>query len=293
MSYLFLEQIRKSWVTHPDKPEETPESTLRALYFAAIGEPVSVQKAKTLPLPDLNQEALKRLATLVEQRCSRIPLAYLTGRQSFMGIEMLAGPQALIPRSETQLLGYETLSIVRLLSSARKPVTLIDVCTGSGNIVLGVLAHEARCRAFGSDLSQTAISLACDNAEYIGVNNRVEFKTGDLFEPFDSDNFSEKADIISCNPPYISSLKVPTLYPEISRYEPRIAFDGGSFGLDILKRVINEAPKYMKPQSYLCLEVGIGQGNFVTRMLKNSNLYRKIRPVVDDTSNVRVIVACT
>jgi release factor glutamine methyltransferase len=293
MNPRFLEQIRKSWVTHPDKMEETPEDTLRSLYFAAIGAPVSVTKAKTLPLPNLNQEELKKLASLVGQRCSGIPLAHLTRRQNFMGIEMLVGPQALIPRTETQLLAYKTLSLIRLLSDAGRSTTMIDVCTGSGNIVLGILAHEGRCRAFGSDLSPAAISLARNNAKYVGVEDRVEFSTGDLFEPFSSNKFNGKADIISCNPPYISSRKVSALHPDISRHEPHMAFDGGPYGLNILRRLVNEAPDYLNPNSYLCLEVGLGQEQFVTRILRNSNRYCRIQVFFGDSSTVRVLVART
>jgi release factor glutamine methyltransferase len=289
---IFLERLRESWVSHPDKPDETPESTLRALYFTAAGSPLSVRKAMTEPLPDIDEEGLNRLTNLIEQRRAGIPLAHLTMRQQFMGTEMLAGPEALIPRVETELLGYETLSIAKSLSDAGRSVTLIDVCTGSGNVILGVIA-QCSCKAFGSDLSPEAVKLASKNAAFMGVETRVEFKVGDLFEPFYSDDFLKKVDIISCNPPYISSGKVPTLYPEISLFEPHMAFDGGSFGLNILTRLIKEAPKFLKQESYLCLEVGIGQGAFVTRMLYNSNQYRHIYGVVDEASEVRVLVACT
>jgi release factor glutamine methyltransferase len=292
MDGIFLDQLRESWIAHPDKPEETPESTLRALYFAAIGTRLSARKAMTVPLPELNQEATKKLATLVEQRRAGIPLAHITNRQQFMGIEMLAGPEALIPRIETELLGYETLSIAKSLSNAGRSVTIIDVCTGSGNIVLGVMAHESRCRAFGSDLSSGAISIARNNAAYLGLHERVEFRTGNLFEPFYSDDFLGKVDIITCNPPYISSQKVSALY-EISPHEPRLAFDGGSYGFTILARFIREAPKFLKPDSYVCLEVGLGQGAFVTRMLNNLNQYRNVRALVGDTNEVRVLVAKT
>jgi release factor glutamine methyltransferase len=293
MNSTFLETIRQCCVTQPDKPEETPESTLRALHFLAAGVNVSVTKANTLPLPELNPDESERLTSLVEQRCSGVPLAHLTRRQSFMGIEMLAGPQALIPRAETHLLAYETLSIARSMADAGRSITLIDICTGSGNIVLGVLAHEPRCRAFGSDLSPEAIDLARNNAVHLGVDKIVEFRIGDLFEPFYADGFLGAADIITCNPPYISSKKVHCLPSEISCHEPHLAFDGGPFGLDIFRRIINEAPKFLKPQSYLCLEIGCGQGEIVSRMLTNSNQYRQIDALVDENSVVRAYKAYT
>jgi release factor glutamine methyltransferase len=133
MKIELLERLNKQLTQQPDKPEETPESTLRALYYLAKGERVSAVKATSLPLPELNQDEYDNLVSLVEQRCAGIPLAYLTGRQTFMGIEMLSEPQALIPRKETELLAYESLSIVRSLLKAGEPATMIDVCTGSGN----------------------------------------------------------------------------------------------------------------------------------------------------------------
>jgi release factor glutamine methyltransferase len=291
MNIQLIEQIRNSWVSQPDKPEETPESTLRALYFLAAGIRVSAVKAASMPLPQINQDEFKELVSLVEKRCSGIPLAHLTQRQNFMGMEMLAGPQALIPREETELLAYESLSITRSIVSAGRPVTLIDICTGSGNIVLGVASHEPQCRALGSDLSAEAIDLARQNAVFTGLDKQVEFRIGDLFEPFYTDEFLGKVDIITCNPPYISTKKVPVLSPEISGHEPHMAFDGGPYGLNILRRLINEAPQFLRTGSYLCLEVGLGQGEIVKRMLENSNQYNNIRSLVDSNSAVRAFVA--
>jgi release factor glutamine methyltransferase len=286
-----LERLIYSWVVHFDKPEETPESTLRALYFAAKGEPVSVRKAIAAPLPELDQDASKKLATLVELRCLGIPLAHITKRQQFMGIEMLCGPESLIPRIETELLGYEVLSIVRSIQKADRSATIMDIGTGSGNIVLGVMAHEPKCKAYASDLSSDALELAKQNAEYLGLKKRVDFRTGNLFEPFNSEDFWGKVDVICCNPPYISSQKVTKLDPEISQYEPNMAFDGGPFGLSLLTRIIREAPKYLKTESFLCLEVGVGQGEFVARIIKNTDLYAEIRTLLNESSEVRVLVA--
>jgi release factor glutamine methyltransferase len=293
MNIVLLEKIRQSWVPQPDKPEETPESTLRALHLLATGVHVSAVKAKFVPLAELNQNEAEKLVVLVKQRCSGIPLAHLTGRQHFMGIEMLVGAQALIPRAETELLGYEALSITRSLLSTGKPVTLIDVCTGSGNVVLGIAACASGCRAFGSDVSKEAIELARENAAFIGVAEKVEFRVGDLFEPFYSGEFWRQVDIITCNPPYISSRKVSNLSDRHLDHEPHLAFDGGPYGLNILRRLIGEAPKFLKPQSYLCLEIGIGQGEIVERLLRNSNQYAVIRALVDSNSNIRAFVART
>jgi len=293
MADQYLSQLSNLCAIGADKPEETPESTLRALYFAAAGKPLSARRALTSPVPELDDKAKIVLSSLVKQRCSGIPLAHIIGRQNFMGVEMLAGPGAMIPRIETELLGFETLRISSSLQKERGTITFIDICTGSGNVVLGVDYYLKSGRAFGSDISADAIQLARRNAEFVGLGKKVDFRVGDLFEAFDSIEFWGNVDVITCNPPYISSSKVSTMDREISQYEPREAFDGGTYGLSIMSRVINEAPKYLKAYSFLCLEVGLGQGRFVTRMINNSNLYRDVRALENSTSEIRVLVAQT
>jgi len=289
----FLDKLKTFWKPHPDKPEETLESTLRALYFTAAGIPKSASKAMESPLPELDTEGIKKLSSLIEQRCAGIPLAYITGRQQFMGIEMLASPVALIPRGETEILGYQILEIARSLSIERGTLTIVDVCTGSGNLVLGLSSLIPQMKGFGSDLSPEAIEFAKKNAAYLGLQNRVEFLHSDLFESFNTKEFWGKIDIITCNPPYIPSHKVSMLDSEIVQYEPIMALDGGSFGLGILSRLIHDAPQLLKPDSFLCFEVGLGQGPLVARMLKNSKKYRQIRPFEDKAGMTRGFAACT
>jgi release factor glutamine methyltransferase len=288
-----LERLCARLKEQPDKPEETPEFTLKALYFAAAGTPLSVRKAMTTPLPELDPDAKKKLASLVERRLAGVPLAHLTKRQQFMGIEMLAGPEALIPRAETEMLGFETLAAVRSLSAERGPLTIIDVCTGSGNVILGAMAHEPMHRGYGSDISIEAIELARKNAEHLGLGEKVEFRQGDLFEPFQSEELLGKIDIVACNPTYISSKKVPTLHREISRHEPTMAFDGGPFGVTIIARLIREATQFLKSGSFLCLEIGLGQGPFVESLFHKSKGYRNVRPFSDSAGQVRGFIAET
>jgi release factor glutamine methyltransferase len=291
MYNILLNKIYTCWKSQPDKPEETPESTLKALYFLAAGSPLSASQAISVELPKLDELANKKLINLVDQRCKGVPLSYITGRQQFMGIEFLVSPGAMIPRKETEILGYEALTITRGLSAKRGDLVLLDVCSGCGNLILGVLSHQPNTRGFGSDLSFNAIQLAELNANQLGLQKRVAFRQGDLFEPFGTSEFHSKMDIIICNPPYISSKKVSLLDPEIANNEPNLAFDGGPFGLTILTNLIREAPRFLKTNSYLCFEVGLGQGVFVERMLKNSKQYQNIRSLNDENGNIRAFVA--
>jgi release factor glutamine methyltransferase len=286
-----LEQLRGNWRAQPDKPEETPETTFRALYLAAAGIPVSSRKSAGVDLPTLSPEQVKNLRELVQKRCAGTPLAHLTGRQNFMGVEMLAGPEALIPRIETEILGGEVLRLATMTADKQGTVMLLDVCTGCGNIPLAVTAHEPRSKAAGADISAEAVGLATQNARHLGLEQRVEFKCGDLFEPFNSEEFLGKFDIVSCNPPYIPSSKVSTMDPEISQHEPKLAFDGGSLGIAVVSKLIREAPKFLKPGAYLCFEVGLGQATAFGRMLTKANAYSEIRELVDGNGQVRVLVA--
>jgi len=288
-----LERLKSSWVAQPDKPEETPESTLRALCLASAGRPVSAHLATTAELPELDPSAQERLVALVEQRGAGVPLAHLTGRQHFMGLEMLAGPGALIPREETEILGRGALALATSLAEERGSLTMLDICTGSGNLPLAVAAQEPRCRAFGSDLSEQAVELARRNAGHLGLETKVEFRQGDMFGAFDSEDFLGKVDLVTCNPPYISSAKVKTMPQEISRHEPALAFDGGFMGVKILMRLINEAPRFLKPDSYLCFEVGLGQGKGMLTLLKQANAFRDVQTLLDGAGQVRALTART
>jgi release factor glutamine methyltransferase len=286
-----LDRLSLSFVVQPDKPEETPETTIRALCFSAAGTPLSVRLALGNELPVLNEEARCRLAKMVDDRLSGIPLAHITQRQHFMGVEMLAGPEALIPRVETEILGYEALAIAKSLADERASVTVLDLCTGSGNIPLGIAANEQRCRIIGADLSPEAIELAWKNARHLGLEGSVDFRQSDMFSSFESEEFYGNIDLLTCNPPYISSAKVGTMNAEISGHEPRLAFDGGALGVTILTKLIRGASRFLKPDSFLCFEVGLGQGNSLARMLGNAKVYRNIRTLSDSAGHVRAIVA--
>ena len=288
---MLLERLAASWVAKPDKPEETPETTLKALYFYAAGIPVSVQKASRETIPELDDNAQRRLKDLVEKRLSGLPLAHITGRQQFLGMELLAGPEALIPRIETEILARAALAIAKSVADERGTVTIMDVCTGSGNVALGIAANEFRSKVLGSDLSEEAVVLARRNAQHLDLGRRVEFRQSDLFTAFESEEYYRKMDLVTCNPPYIPSVKVGSMDSEISQREPRLAFDGGSLGITILTRLIREAPKYLKPDSYLCFEVGLGQGKAMEQRLKKENVYRNIQPYADSANQVRALSA--
>lgn len=275
----------------PDKPEETPDSTLRALWHAAADAPVSVQKAGALALPALDADGVERLRTLISQRVAGIPLAHLTGRQNFMGLELLAGKEALIPRKETELLGRAALDVLRAMAAGRDEVIVVDVCTGSGNLALALASHVPQALVFGADLSSEAVALAQRNARHLGLQERVEFRAGDLLAPFDEPAFHARLSLLVCNPPYISSKKVDSMPGEIIGHEPRLAFDGGPLGIRIVERLTREAPRFLAAGGFLIFEVGLGQGPALLRRLAGNKSYATLKSFADEAGEIRVILA--
>jgi release factor glutamine methyltransferase len=288
-----LKSFSSRCATLPDKPEETHRAALRALWFAAAGQSQSVQKSSEGKLPELTVEAEDRLRDLVERRVSGVPLAHLLGWQNFMGVELKAGPQALIPRRETELVGNAALKQLQKIVAARGRALVIDLCTGSGNLAIALALREPACKVVAADLCEDAVSLAWENAALHNLQDRVEFRCGDLFAPFQDGSFDAAVDLIVCNPPYLSVSKVRELAPEIGQFEPRAAFDAGSFGLTIITRLTTEAPRYLKPESWLCFEIGLGQGAFIAARLERSGAYRTVETVLDEAGQVRALVAGT
>lgn len=275
----------------PDKPQETAATTLKVLWLLAAGQALSIEMAEQAQLPELDAEAQAHLVTLMAQRLSGVPLAHLSGRQRFMGLEMLAGPEALIPRRETELLGETALEILGQLASDQAALRVLDVCTGSGNLALALAHHAPQARVFASDLSEQAVALAARNACHLGLEHRVEWRCGDLLEPFNEAAFHESVDLLVCNPPYISSRKVDTMAEEIRGFEPRLAFDGGPLGIRILERLIREAPRYLKKGGWLAFEVGQGQGAAVYKRLQANPAYVQQRSVVNAEGEIRMLLA--
>ena len=284
-----LNKISSNISILPDKPEETPSNTLKALWLKASGISASVLKSEDIPLPELSDEQVDKLSNLIDKRLEGIPVAYLTGRQSFMELEMLAGPEALIPRKETEILGYVSVEILKSLPETE--INVIDVCTGAGNIALALANSASNAKVYASDLSEEAVELARKNADFLGLSEQTEFLSGDLLEPFTNLDLYKKVSLLTCNPPYISSSKVAEMPDEISDFEPSLAFDGGAFGVNLIRRLITDAEKFLCTGGYLAFEVGLGQGAVVKKQVEKSSIYSNIKIVNDELGQPRVITA--
>jgi release factor glutamine methyltransferase len=135
------------------------------------------------------------------------------------------------------------------------------------------------------------VRLTQQNIDFFNLQVRVEVREGDFLQPFASERFFKKVDLLTCNPPYISTTKVTEMNSEISDHEPDLAFDGGPFGIKILRKLIKEAPDYLKSGGWLVFEVGLGQGEKMIQRMEKKYNYSLVRPVFDENENIRVIMA--
>lgn len=286
-----IARLRDGVAWLPDKPEETPEGSARALWLAAAGQPCSVVAAQWVAvLPALDAAGLARLDALLERRLAGEPLAHLTGRQHFCGLEMLAGRQALVPRVETVLLAQAAIAALqRRPADAGEAAIVLDACTGSGNVALAIAQHCPAARVAGADLSAEAVDLARANARWLGLDDRVRLLVGDLLAPFAALDVAGRVDLLTCNPPYISSAKVPLMAAEIAGHEPALAFDGGPLGVSVLSRLLEEAPAWLRPGGVLLVEVGLGQGPALLRRLARDPAWSKAGGHADASGAIRVL----
>ncbi len=276
-----------------DKPEENADTTLRALWHTAAGQPKSAVAAADGALPALDAGTRARLDDLVAERLRGVPLAHLTGRQSFLGLELICAPAALVPRRETELLAGEAIACARALldAGATPPLLVVDACTGSGNIALAIASAIPAARVYGADLSEEAVALARRNAAALDLADRVRFEAGDLLAPFDTGDFVGRVDLLTCNPPYISSTKVGQMADEIAAHEPRLAFDGGPLGVTILMRLLQDAPRWLRPGGWLAFEVGAGQGGPIVRRVRGNDAFDEVRELKNEAGEVRAVLA--
>ena len=276
----------------PDKPEENAEATVRALWHKAAGLAVSVERACELELPRLDEAGEVRLKALIDKRLQGTPLAHLTGRQRFMGIDFIVDARALIPRKETELLGHTVLHLIdEMVLDGKDHVWIVDLCTGSGNLACALAFHQPRVRVIGSDISIPALTCACDNSRMLGLDDRVRFVAGDLLEAFCACRCKDDLSMIVCNPPYISNGKLEKLPEEIIGHEPREAFAGGPLGVSILNRLVKDGAAFLAGGGWVCCEVGMGQGAWLAQRFERTRNFQRVETFCDRHGNIRVVAA--
>lgn len=215
---------------------------------------------------------------LIGKRSRHIPLQYLTGVQDFMGLTFRVNENVLIPRQDTEILVEEALR------GGCDYVRLLDMCTGSGCILLSLLHYSNNSSGIGIDISEKALQTAKENADWLGVQD-AQFRCGNLFAALSE---GEKFDIILSNPPYISSGVIAGLMEEVREHEPLQALDGGADGLLFYRRITEEAGHYLNRGGKLYYEIGFDQAQSVTGLLEQHG-YKEIRVVKDYAGLDRVV----
>jgi release factor glutamine methyltransferase len=283
-----LAELRSGFVAATDKPDETVEKTTRSLWHFAAGERISTRSDSRM-LPTLDVSQVMQLRALIQRRLQGEPLAYLLGMQEFLGVELIAAPGALIPRRETELLARAAIQRLAVLK-LRVPVPqILDLCTGSANVAVVLALNAPTAMVVATDLEAQALEVAAKNLALHGLSARVQLFRGDLFGALPPR--PALFDLISCNPPYLTSAHANDMPREIAAGEPVAAFDGGPYGLSIVLRLIREAPQFLAPGAWLCFEIGAGQHKLVESRLRQFAGYGQIEHVADENAVPRAYVA--
>ena len=217
------------------------------------------------------QEIADRYRELCTRRAKRIPLQHLTGKAYFMGYEFDVDERVLIPRQDTEILAEEAL---RLLTDKRSP-EILDMCTGSGCLLLSILMEKEDAHGTGVDISEGALAVAEKNRKNLHLEERALLVKSDTFSgEYFQKNSSEhpmEYDMLISNPPYIPTADIQQLMDEVRLHDPVLALDGKEDGLYFYRRITEEALRYLKPGGWLLYEIGCDQGEAVSRIMRTND----------------------
>lgn len=233
---------------------------------------------------EISEEECARYLECITRRKVRIPLQYITGEQEFMGLTFIVNENVLIPRQDTEVLVEE---VMRNLHDGMR---ILDMCTGSGCILLSLLRYSNDCTGVGVDLSEEALRVAGKNTKKILGEHAIEqgqvtWRQGNLFEGLDA---NDKFDIIVSNPPYIKTDVIETLMPEVRKHEPRLALDGREDGLFFYREIIAQAGRFLTGGGMLFFEIGYDQGEDVSRLMEEAG-YLDVEVIKDFAGLDRVV----
>ena len=211
----------------------------------------------------LEPEELARFRGYVKERAAHVPLAYVLGRREFMGLDFRVTRDTLIPRPDTEILVQCAVDFLcARLEAGATACTIADIGTGTGAIALSTLHYTEGIRADAVDISPAAAAVARENAERLGLTERIDIHVGDLLAPLAGGRY----DMILSNPPYIPTADIAGLMPEVRSYEPHLALDGGADGLNIYRRLMADAPALLKEGGAVAVEVGIDEAAAVAAL---------------------------
>jgi len=227
----------------------------------------------------ISKEMFKKFNSAIKRRAKKEPVAYILRKKEFWSEDFTVNGSTLIPRPETELLIYKLINHFK-----NKNISILDIGTGSGCILLSILKELSLARGLGIDISRKAVKTAVLNSKKLKLTNRSKFKVFDI----NKFNFG-KYDLIVSNPPYIPSKDIKNLSDDITKYEPLIALNGGLDGLDLIKKVIYKSISLLKKDGLLAIEIGNKQYKKVSNLLGKHG-FREIEKIFDFRNNVRCII---
>lgn len=256
-----------------------------ALWILEQATGVNRLQLHTHPDASVDPERCQRAVSLIERRALREPLQYVLGTQEFFGLDMVVGPGVLIPRPESELLVHETIALLR---DETRPM-ILDVGTGSGCLAISVAVALPNAILISIDRSLKALLTARLNALRHGIHSRILWLAGDLLAPLLSRGLAGKVTAIIANLPYISHAEWENLSPDVKDYEPRLALDGGEDGLEVYRRLLNQAPGILTPQGFVLMEVGMGQAELLCQDASVEHFFQVLKVQSDSQGIPRMV----
>jgi release factor glutamine methyltransferase len=265
---------------------DTPELDARLLLCHAAG--LSHEAYVANAGGPVQPATLACFGTAIDRRLKREPVARITGTREFYGRGFTIAPPALDPRPDTETLIDAALALVERRGRRDQTLSLLDLGTGTGCILVTLLAELPCAQGLGTDLSPSALALAAANAMRLGVGSRATFMAADWLDGIDG-----TFDLVLSNPPYLASGEIAGLAPEVAAYDPMLALDGGPDGLDAYRRIAAGAPKVLADGGRLLVEIGAGQAPQVSDIFRAAGL--KLDPsqaISRDLAGRPRVVAC-
>lgn len=262
-----------------------PDAALDARFLLEEVCGTNLQTLLVFPEKKVTEEEVNQYRAFVQRRKDREPTAMILGEWDFMGLTFRLNKSTLIPEQDTEVLVETALEELKRRGPGEAPLRFLDLCTGSGCILLSLLHELRNADGLGTDLSEEALEAARENAIRLGLQERAAFRQGDLWEPVGDERF----DLIVSNPPYVPTDVILTLEPEVRCGEPYAALDGGEDGLVFYRRILKEAAGHLKPSGIIIVESGFDEAAQIAALMQDQKL-RGIRTVKDYGGLDRVVL---
>lgn len=262
-----------------------PDAALDARFLLEEVCGTNLQTLLVFPEKKVTEEEVNQYRAFIQRRKDREPTAMILGEWDFMGLTFRLNKSTLIPEQDTEVLVETALEELKRRGLGEAPLRILDLCTGSGCILLSLLHGLRNAGGLGTDLSEEALEAARENAVRLGLQERAAFRQGDLWEPVGDERF----DLIVSNPPYVPTEVIPTLEPEVRCGEPYAALDGGEDGLVFYRRIMREAAGHLKSSGIIIVESGFDEAPQIAALMQDQKL-RGIRTVKDYGGLDRVVL---